>query len=300
MKQLESFYKNKQVLVTGGAGFIGSHLVEKLVELGARVSVLDNFSTGNLNNLRSVLAHISLIYADVVHLHSVLKATAHKDFVFHLAAFASVTQSLNYADLCWKINVDGTRNVLEACHQNNVKTLVFSSSSAVYGNQTTNCNETDTPKPLSPYAKSKYESEKLCKEYAEKYGFNTTCLRYFNVYGNRQSPQGMYAAVVAQFKNNLLAQKPLTIYGDGKQTRDFINVADVVQANLRLALLNKSVGEVFNIGSGKSMNLFELIANLEQELKIQKTNIDFKPSRENEIMHSQANCEKYQKVVTSL
>lgn len=300
MKQLESLYKNKQVLVTGGAGFIGSHLVEKLVELGARVSVLDNFSTGNLNNLRSVLAHITLIYADVVHLHSVLKATANKDFVFHLAAFVSVAQSINQSDLCWKINVEGTRNVLEGCYQNNVKTLVFSSSSAVYGNQNSHCHETDTPQPMSPYAKSKYAGEKLCKEYAAKYSFNTTCLRYFNVYGNRQNPQGVYAAVVAQFKNNLLTQKPLTIYGDGTQTRDFINVDEVVQANIRLALLKKSVGEVFNIGSGKSMNLFELIANLEQELKIQKTNIDFKPSRENDIMHSQANCEKYQKLVAGL
>ena len=115
---------------------------------------------------------------------------------------------------------------------------------------------------MSPYAKSKYEAEKLCKEYAAKYAFNTTCLRYFNVYGNRQNPQGVYAAVVAQFKNNLLTQKPLTIYGDGTQTRDFINVDEVVQANIRLALLKKSVGEVFNIGSGKSMNLFELIATV--------------------------------------
>ena len=297
MKSLEAFYKGKNVLVTGGAGFIGSHLVEALIKFGARVTILDNFSTGSLNNLTSVLTLINLFYADISSPYSCLKATKNKDMVFHLAAFISVPGSISNPDLCYTINTQGTKNLLEACKEYEVKTFMLSSSAAVYGNKNESCIETDAPNPQSPYAQSKIDGERLCKEYAEKESFNTACLRYFNVYGERQNPNGEYAAAAAKFKQNLLSKQPLTIYGDGKQTRDFIHVSKIVEANLKIAMMENLKGDIFNIGSGKSIDLFQLIEQLEQELNVKKTDITFQGSRKGDILHSQANCEKYQKEV---
>ncbi len=297
MKHLETFYRGKKVLVTGGAGFIGSHLVERLVQLGAQVTVLDNFSTGKLSNLRSVFSYLTILYADVSSAYNALKATLNKDIVFHLAAFISVPQSVQQPVLCNKINVDGTNNILEGCLQNKVPTVIYSSSSAVYGNRNKNCSELDVVEPLTPYAKSKLAAEALCLDYAKKYNVKTACLRYFNVYGDRQSPHGDYASVVAKFRKLLQEGKPLTIHGDGKQTRDFINVADVVEANLQIAALDQLQGDIFNIGSGKSMTLFGLIDQLKQELAIDKSSVVFDAPREGDILHSQANCSKYMNMV---
>ena len=297
MSNIEAFYKGKNVLVSGGAGFIGSHLVEKLIDLGAKVTILDNFSSGNLNNLSSVISHIHVSYADVTALYSCIKASYKKDIVFHLAAFISVPGSVSNPDYCEKVNTLGTQNILEACIENEVKTLVFSSSAAVYGNKSEPCTETDTPNPLSPYAQSKLDGELLCKKYAEEHGMNTACLRYFNVYGDRQDPNGSYAAAAAKFKHNLLHKLPLTIYGDGMQTRDFIHVSKVVDANLKMASLGSTKGDVFNIGTGKSINLFELIEILEGELNVKHSEITFQGNRKGDILHSQANCEKYKQIL---
>lgn len=295
--ELQEFYKNKQVLVTGGAGFIGSHLVEKLVELGARVTIFDNFSTGSLNNLRSILPFISVVCADVRSAYSAKRATKDKDIVFHLAAFISVPLSLEQPELCAEVNVSGTHNVLEGCRLNDVKTFIFASSCAVYGNTNTANFEDDPVNPLTPYAQSKVEGEVLCKQYAEHHNINTASLRYFNVYGDRQRADGEYAAVVAKFKQNLVNRQPITIFGTGKQTRDFISVSDVVLANLKIAMLSDMKGDIFNIGSGKSTNLLDLIDQLEKDLNVKRTGITFAPARSDDIFYSCARCEKYKNKV---
>lgn len=290
---LQRFYHKKQVLVTGGAGFIGSHLVEKLVSLGARVTVMDNFSSGNLGNLKSVVSAINLLYADVRSPYSCLKATTQQEIVFHLAAFVSVPESIMFPALCKQVNVEGTQHLLNAAAKNGVKTFVLSSSSAVYGNRAGICSEDDTPLPLSPYAASKQAAEEACVKAAQASNLNTASLRYFNVYGPRQNPHGSYAAVVAKFTHLLKVGQPLTVFGDGKQTRDFIPVSKAVEANLLTAMSNNLQGAIFNIGSGTSITLLDLICQLEGELNLKNAGISFLPAREGDVLHSQAACQKF-------
>lgn len=293
MKLVKEFYKNKKILITGGAGFIGSHIAEELIKYDAQVTILDNFSTGNINNLLNTFPRINVLYGDITNPFTCINATKEKDFVFHLAALASVKQSIQFPEICDKINIEGTKNLLEGCIKNKVSIFVFSSSAAVYGNKNDHCKEDDQLDPLSPYAQSKIAGEQLCKKYSNEYEINTACLRYFNVYGERQNPDGEYAAVVAKFTENLKNKKPITIFGDGKQTRDFIHVSKVVEANLKIGMQKSLKGETYNIATGKSIDLFELIDKLEKETKNKKVNILFKPSRKGDILHSLANCTKY-------
>ncbi len=294
MNKLQNVYNNKNVLVTGGAGFIGSNIVKELVKLNTNVTVLDNFSTGSLNNLKDVINRINIIYADVTNIFSCKKAVAKKDIVFHLAALTSVNQSIQNPNLYYKVNTQGTKNLLEACRlcKNKIK-FIFSSSASVYGTKNTLCSEDDTPNPQSPYAKSKLDSEFLCKKYNQKYNLNTGILRYFNVYGKNQNPNGEYAAVVAKFKYNLINNLPITIFGDGKQTRDFIHVDDVAMANILLATKEEMNGEIINVASGQSINLLKLISKLETELNKKTTKIEFQPAKVGDIKNSKANCQKY-------
>jgi len=296
MRQLKDLYKGKKILVTGGGGFIGSHLVEKLIECEAKVTVLDNLSTGTLNNLQKVITQINLIYGDIRAFYTCLKATKNIDFVFHLAAFISVPCSIKNPMICNQINVEGTKNLLKASQQNNVKTFILSSSAAVYGNKNDACQEDHQPNPQSPYAASKLEGEKLCQEFSLKYDINTACLRYFNVYGERQNAQSQYASVVAKFKENLLKEKPLVIFGDGKQSRDFIHVSKVVEANIKIGMQKKLSGEIFNIATGKSISLLNLIDRLEKETSTKKTKILYKEAQPGDILTSKANCSKYNKL----
>lgn len=297
MEQLNNFYRGKQVLVTGGAGFIGSHLVEKLVALGAKVTVLDNFSSGNIANLKNILTQISLNYADVSIPYICTKATQGKDFVFHLAAMVSVPQSLQFPEMCHKINVAGTQNILEGCVKNRIKSFVFSSSCAVYGNKSNPCTEEDEAMPLSPYAQSKLDAENLCKKYASEFELNTVSLRYFNVYGDRQKINHEYAAVVAKFRYNLENKLPITIFGDGLQTRDFINVNEVVATNLKIGMFDNLQGFVVNVASGKSISILELIKKLEKEIGQKAVEIKFQPARVGDITYSTASCEKLKKLM---
>jgi nucleoside-diphosphate-sugar epimerase len=299
MEELQRFYAGKRILVTGGAGFIGSHLVEKLVALGARVTILDNFTTGSLSNLKTVVHAINIMYADVRSTYSCLKATLNQDLVFHLAALISVPESVSNPDLCYRINIDGTHNMLNACKKNLVPTFVYASSSAVYGAKNSLCAETDEPNPQSPYAVSKYRGEQLCRQYTRDYGINTVILRYFNVFGERQNPNGPYAAVRAKFIHLLRTNQPLTIYGDGTQTRDFINVAQVVEANVVVGMQSMLCGEIFNVASGASINLLELIAQLESELGIRHTSLIFQPTRPGDVEHSKAKIEKLHQLLTT-
>ncbi len=299
-EKLKAFYAGKRVLVTGGAGFIGSHIVEALVALDARVTVLDNFSTGNINNLRNIFPHITIHYTDITSAYSTLKATENKDLVFHLAACISVPLSVQNPDYCKKVNVDGTKNILAGCANAGVSHLIFSSSSAVYGNTNTICSEETDLKPTSPYATSKMIGEQLCREYSAATNLATTSLRYFNVYGDRQSPTSEYAGVVARFKNALLNEQPITIFGDGTQTRDFIEVSEVVRANLTLGCNTENKGDVYNIASGKSISLLQLIEKLKGELNTNNAKTHFMPEREGDIKHSAAHCYKYQELLSTM
>jgi nucleoside-diphosphate-sugar epimerase len=299
MDAQQQFYAGKRILVTGGAGFIGSHLVDKLVALGAHVTVLDNFTTGSLNNLKAVVHAISIMYADVRSTYSCLRATLNQDIVFHLAALISVPESIKNPDLCYAINVDGTKNILDACKKNAISTMIYSSSSAVYGTKNGICSETDEPCPQSPYAISKYRGEQLCKQFTRDHGMNTAILRYFNVYGERQNPKGPYAAVRSKFAQLLRTGQPLTIYGNGKQTRDFIHISPIIEANLAAGMCSTLYGEIFNVASGTSINLLDLITQLEKEVGNRHTSLIFQPTRPGDIEHSRAQTEKLQQFLKS-
>jgi UDP-glucose 4-epimerase len=294
---MRAFYKRKNVLVTGGAGFIGSQLAHTLCLYGANVTVLDDLSTGSINNIAGE-PNIRFIASDITSLKSCIKATKKQSFIFHAAAFVSVPESLKHPELCKKINVDGTYNILEASRINNVSTVIFSSSAAIYGERTDCCCEKDKPNPQSPYAQSKLDGEKLCREYAKEHSLNTACLRYFNVYGTQQNPHGTYAGVVAKFTHNLLHEKPIIIYGDGKQKRDFVPVEKVVEANLLVAMRSSLNGDIFNIATGSSITLLNLIKNLEKETKKCPVEIKFKPARSGDIFASHASCKKYKSLLS--
>jgi nucleoside-diphosphate-sugar epimerase len=290
---MKNFYKNKNVLVTGGAGFIGSHIVEHLLKHNAKISVLDNLSSGYLQNIKGFLPNINFINDDIRSTNACKQATKNIDVVFHLAALISVPDSVENPKLCYEINALGTKNLLEACTKNNVQNLVFSSSAAIYGNRNDLCVEKDKPNPQSPYAETKLIGEQLCKECSTKCKISTAVLRYFNVFGERQNPDGDYAAVVAKFTQQIKNNRPIIIYGSGKQTRDFINVSNVAKANLFFASQPNLKGEIFNLANGKSINLFELIEQLKQDLKIETVEILFKKDRTGDILNSKANAKKY-------
>lgn len=287
---------NVPVLVTGGAGFIGSHLAQELIKQKAKVTILDNFSTGSKENLENIANQITLIDGDIQDFSTCLDATKGKAIVFHLAAAISVNESMEHPDHCFGTNVTGTLNMLEACKRNGVSRFVFSSSSAVYGPATGTCSEQTPCNPLSPYGTSKLMGEHACQSYALY--FDTVCLRYFNVYGDRQNPNGAYAAVVAKFRHQMTHNKPITIFGDGLQTRDFISVDQVVKANIKVGTIDGQLvnGQVFNVGTGKSINLLELIEKLKQEFPDYNQTPTFAPERDGDIKNSSANCSKFQQL----
>jgi len=300
--KLADRYRNVPVLVTGGCGFIGSHIVERLVGYGAQVTVLDDCSTGNEQNIAPFNNKIRYIRGSVADMQTCLEAAHGAQIIFHLGAFISVPQSLEQPDVCYRNNIDGTAHLLEAARCCGVPRFVFSSSAAVYGPQAGVCRESMPCAPESPYGYSKWIGELLCQQYTRCFGLKTVCLRYFNVYGDRQNPDGAYAAVVAKFKHQMQHNLPITIFGDGLQTRDFVPVARVVDANLQLALLDDSLmlGQVFNIATGTSITLLELIDILKKEFPNYTGAIQFAPARPGDIQHSAADCSTYQALVTQL
>jgi nucleoside-diphosphate-sugar epimerase len=295
--QIMESYKNVPVLVTGGAGFIGSHLVEALVASGAQVTVLDDLSTGSFENLHTVRNQIAFIHGSITDAQACLVATRNQKIIFHLAAMISVVQSCENPAACHAINIDGTANVLEAARLNGVERFVFSSSAAVYGTRTEPCSEESPCAPTSPYGFSKFIGEQLCKQYAQL-GLKTACLRYFNVFGPRQSSTGPYGTVMATFTKYMEENMPLTIYGDGTQTRDFVPVHLVVEANMRIALLEEKNmhGDVFNVATGKSLSLLELVEQMKQKNPQFTAPILFKPARPGDIKHSIARVDKFYKI----
>jgi nucleoside-diphosphate-sugar epimerase len=245
-------------LITGGAGFIGSHITRALVEQGATVRILDNFSSGKRDNLKGL--DVEIIEGDLRDASRVAEAVRGVNVIFHEAAFVSVPESMEKPQECLDVNVTGTSILFEAARKAGVQRAVIASSAAVYGDSTAMPLVEDTPlKQLSPYASSKRIDEKYAELYTNYFGFEVAALRYFNVYGPRQRPDSMYAAAVPIFIRRMLDNKPITIYGDGGQSRDLVNVKDVVQANLLASQHPKAPGQIFNVCTGVETRLLDLL-----------------------------------------
>ncbi|HEX8992433.1 MAG TPA: SDR family oxidoreductase [Anaerolineales bacterium] len=257
-------------LVTGGAGFIGSHIAGALLEQGASVRVLDNFSSGKRENLAAVTnvknsGALEILKGDLRNDAEVAEAVRGVDVIFHEAAFVSVPGSVQNPQECFDVNVAGTCRLLEAARHAGVRRVVIASSAAVYGDSDAlPLRETTPPSPLSPYAASKSANELYAGMYTEAFGLQVVALRYFNVYGPRQRPDSMYAAAVPIFIRRHLDGQPVTIFGDGKQTRDLIYVGDVVRANLAAADHEGAPGQTFNVCTGTETALLDLLEVLHE------------------------------------
>ena len=249
----------KRAVVTGGAGFIGSHIANELVARGYQVAIIDDLSTGNKENIAALLkqSNVEFIEGSIVDLSLLNKLFRGVDYVFHLAAIASVPRSVKNPQASHEVNITGTLNVLLAARDTGVKKVIYASSCAVYGDiPTLPIKEEMLPKPQSPYAATKLAGEYYCQAFHRVYGLPTVCLRYFNVYGPRQDPDSQYAAVIPKFIQRVIDDKPPIIFGDGEQTRDFTFIIDVVEANI-LAAESEATG-VFNIGRGQSISITRL------------------------------------------
>jgi nucleoside-diphosphate-sugar epimerase len=247
-------------LVTGGAGFIGSHLIRHLEARGWTVRVLDDLSTGSRENLAGTRAE--LLVGDIRELRAVEDAARGAEVVFHLAAMISVPESMAQPAECYRSNVLGSMHVLQAARQAGARRVVLSSSCAVYGDTGHPVDESALTSPISPYAASKLAMEQAARMMTLVFGLSTVCLRYFNVYGPRQAPDSPYAAAIPIFIRTMLAGQAPVIHGDGRQTRDFVFVDDVARANLLAAEAGVEPGAVFNIGSGRSVAIADLVQSL--------------------------------------
>lgn len=254
-------------LVTGGAGFIGSHLAEALAARGDKVRVLDNLSTGFLSNLAPIRDRVEFIEADLVDAEAVRRAVEGVDCVFHEAALASVPRSVEQPLDTNAACVTGTVALLDAARRAGVRRVVYAGSSSMYGDEPTSSKrETDLPAPISPYGAAKLAAEYYCRAFTATYGFETVTLRYFNVFGPRQDPNSQYSAVIPQFITAILAGRRPSVFGDGLQSRDFTFVGNVVHANLLAADAPGVAGRVMNVANGRSQNLLELLAAINRLL----------------------------------
>lgn len=281
-------------LVTGGAGFIGSRICELLIEEGNTVKVIDNLSSGKLSNLDLVInnPNFNFINGDIRDFNLCLEAAKGMDYIIHQAALVSVPKSIEVPFENNSINVDGFVNVLEAARLNNVQRVVYASSSAVYGdNEDEKKIETRIGNPISPYALSKYMDELYAKLYFRVYNLESIGLRYFNVFGPKQDPSSVYSGVISIFVDRLIANKDLSIYGDGTITRDFVYVDDVAKANVLAATSNIKGANVYNIGTGISTSIGNL-AKILIEISKKDVQINYLPPRVGDILHSCANIKK--------
>ncbi len=279
-------------LVTGGAGFIGSNLVEELLQQGEKVRVLDNFATGRRDNLKPFNSDIEIVEGDIRSLSTVYRAVDGIDYVLHQAALPSVQRSVEDPITTNEVNITGTLNVLIASRDRNVKRVVFASSSSVYGNNNILPKREDMKlDPLSPYAAAKLTGEKYCKVFSNVYGLSTIVLRYFNVFGPRQDPSSQYSAVIPKFIYMMRNHKVPTIFGDGEQSRDFTYIKNVIKANL-LACKNLVLKhEVFNCACQEQISINQLVHYLNEILNTNITPTYAKP-RSGEVKHSLADISK--------
>jgi len=276
-------------LVTGGAGFIGSNIVEELVRLGHNVRVLDNFSTGKRHNLEPFLDKIELIEGDIRDEVTCRQAVKDIDYVLHQAAMPSVPRSLAEPVITSEVNIMGTVKLLTAAAKAKVRRFVYAASSSAYGDQSLPVkNELLLPRPLSPYAAAKLAGEYFCHAYSQSMGLETVGLRYFNVFGPRQDPTSQYSAVIPLFIAAVMEDRSPTIYGDGTQTRDFTYVANNVQANILAATTTKKVaGKIINIACGTSFTVLDLLKAVNEALG-KKIEPIFAPARKGDVKHSLA------------
>ena len=290
--------KGRKCIVTGGAGFVGSNLSNELNKQGAKVKIIDNMYSGkneNINFLKDMgIEVVNGTITDKVMLEKEMKGY---EFVFHQAALVSVMESIEKPEMSREINLEGTINVLEAARKNEMEKVVFASSCAIYGDTIKlPVSESDEAKPMSPYAKDKLMGEKKCIEYNQKYGLPVVCLRYFNIYGPRQSSKSAYAAAIPKFIEKILSDNEIEIYGNGKQTRDFVFVEDIIQANLKAATEKNANGSCLNIGSGTETTINE-VTKMIMEITEKKTEIKYSDEREGEIKNSYADISKAKKIL---
>lgn len=284
-------------LVTGGAGFIGSHIVEALVRQGERVRVLDDFSTGNRENISPFLDRIDLVEGDLADLETVRKAMGGVQFVLHQGALPSVPKSVQDPLATNRANVTGTLNVLVAARDEGVRRVVYAASSSAYGDSPSLPKEESMkPEPLSPYAVQKYTGELYCRNFFTLYGLETVSIRYFNVFGPRQDPNSQYAAVIPRFVTALRDGRPPVIYGDGEQSRDFTYVENVVRANLLALRAPEAAGEMMNFACGTRYTLNELCRILQRIFKTSIAPIHEAP-RPGDVRHSLADIRKSQRLL---
>jgi len=284
-------------LVTGGAGFIGSHLVQRLIQRGGRVRVVDNLCTGSIERLGLVRSAVDFVEADLADPQVSDRVVDGVAYVLHQAAIPSVQRSIRDPLASNRANVTGTLNLLESCRTRGVGRVIFAASSSAYGNTAVLPKQEDMPaNPLSPYALQKFVGERYARMYHELFGLETVSLRYFNVFGPRQDPQSEYSAVIPKFINKLLNDETLTIFGDGDQSRDFTYVDNVVEANLLALTAAEAPGKVCNVGSGTRISLNQLVAMLER-ITGRKANIEYRPERPGDVRDSQADITRAKDVL---
>ena len=279
-------------LVTGGAGFIGSHIVQRLLADRCAVRVVDNLCTGDRERLRDALSSIEFMDADLADPVACDGAVEGIDYVLHQAAIPSVQRSIRDPIATNRANVTATLNLLESSRKYGVKRFVYAASSSAYGNTAALAKHEDMPpSPLSPYALQKFVGERYCKLYYDLFGLHTVCLRYFNVFGPGQDPNSEYSAVIPRFVTRMLAGETLTIFGDGEQSRDFTYVDNVVEANTLAVLGTTGAGEIFNIGCGARFSLNQLIRELEAILGV-TARLQYLPERTGDVRDSLAAIDK--------
>lgn len=278
-----------KVLVTGGAGFIGSNLAEELIRQGARVVIIDNFTTGFRENLDDIQGDFDFIEGDINDDAALDRAMDGVEIVFHEAALPSVPRSVEDPAETHRVCVDGTFNLLNKARTMGVKRFIYAASSSAYGDQPILPKvETMRPDPLSPYAVAKLTGEYYCRAFNSVYGIETMSLRYFNVFGPRQNPASMYSGVISRFIDALLTKKDPVIYGDGEQSRDFTYISNVVNANIKAAQTDAGFGETINVANGERITLNELLSILKTITNTPDAVADHQPARSGDVKHSQA------------
>ena len=309
--RLRPAYEGRSVCVTGGAGFIGGHLVDTLLALGATISVIDDLSNSTLHHLSELIDlepdRVKFVHGSILDDEAMEEALAGARQVFHLAALGSVPQSVAEPQRAWSVNATGTVRVLEHARRAKAARVVFAASSSAYGDDPTVPKlETMMPRPMSPYAASKLAGEAVMLSWAKSYGLSTISLRFFNIFGPRQSADSAYAAVIAAFAKAMLQGEPPVIFGDGRQSRDFTNVANAVLAMLLAGISDKPLaGEVVNIGTGRRVNLLELAEMMGQVVAKESSaagdlsgpQVVFRPERAGDVKHSLADLTRARELI---